>query len=114
MSLSNTRQVFFPLFPLLRDDEDDGRLTMCDQSESTLVEFRKNRRKNDGLQPHRGMGEYLMMYEGLVLYIKEMDEDRYQRLCSVSPFSDPVTWEPLIDPGLRITWQRPVNYIKPR
>jgi hypothetical protein len=25
-----------------------------------------------------------MMYEGLVLYVKEMDEDRYQRLCSVS------------------------------
>jgi hypothetical protein len=25
-----------------------------------------------------------MMYEGLVLYMKEMDEDRYQRLCSVS------------------------------
>jgi hypothetical protein len=30
------------------------------------------------------MGEYLMMYEGLVLYMKEMDEERYQRLCSVS------------------------------
>lgn len=29
------------------------------------------------------MGEYLMMYEGLVLYVKEMDEERYQRLCSV-------------------------------
>lgn len=25
-----------------------------------------------------------MMYEGLVLYVKEMDEDRYQKLCSVS------------------------------
>lgn len=30
------------------------------------------------------MGEYLMMYEGLVLFMKEMDEGRYQRLCSVS------------------------------
>jgi len=29
-----------------------------------------------------------MMYEGLVLYMKEMDEDRYQRLCSVS-YSSP-------------------------
>lgn len=54
------------------------------QSESTLVDFRKNRRKDAGLEPHKAMGEYLMMYEGLVLYIKEMDEDRYQRLCSVS------------------------------
>lgn len=54
------------------------------QSESTLAGFRKGRRKNDGLQAHTSMGEYLMMYEGLVLYMKEMDEDRYQRLCSVS------------------------------
>ena len=30
-----------------------------------------------------------MMYEGLVLYIKEMDEDRYQRLCSVSAPTTP-------------------------
>lgn len=30
-----------------------------------------------------------MMYEGLVLYVKEMDEDRYQRLCSVSDFKNP-------------------------
>ena len=28
-----------------------------------------------------------MMYEGLVLYIKEMDGTRYQRLCSVRPLS---------------------------
>jgi hypothetical protein len=55
-----------------------------EKSESTLAGFRKGRRKNDGLQAHTSMGEYLMMYEGLVLYMKEMDEDRYQRLCSVS------------------------------
>lgn len=30
------------------------------------------------------MCENLMTYEGLVLYLKEMDEDKYQRLCSVS------------------------------
>jgi hypothetical protein len=36
------------------------------------------------LTPHTSMGQYLMTYEGLVLYVKEMDEDRYQRLCSVS------------------------------
>lgn len=29
-----------------------------------------------------------MMYEGLVLYVKEMDEDRYQRLCSVGVRGD--------------------------
>jgi hypothetical protein len=61
------------------------------KSESTLAEFRKGRRKNDGLQAHTSMGEYLMMYEGLVLYMKEMDEDRYQRLCSVS-FPDQWIW----------------------
>jgi hypothetical protein len=47
-----------------------------------LGEYRKSGRK--ALAPHTSMGEYLMMYEGLVLYVKEMDEDRYQRLCSVS------------------------------
>ena len=36
------------------------------------------------LTPHNSMCEYLMMYEGLVLYVKEMDEVRYQRLCSVT------------------------------
>jgi hypothetical protein len=35
------------------------------------------------LTPHTSMGQYLMMYEGLVLYVKEMDEDRYQRICTV-------------------------------
>jgi hypothetical protein len=59
------------------------------KSESTLAGFRKGRRKNDGLQAHTSMGEYLMMYEGLVLYMKEMDEDRYQRLCSVSSLDLP-------------------------
>jgi hypothetical protein len=53
-----------------------------DQSESTLVEYRKSGKRELG--PHTSMGEYLMMYEGLVLYVKEMDEERYQKLCSVS------------------------------
>jgi len=82
------------------------------QSESTLAEFRKGRRKNDGLQAHTSMGEYLMMYEGLVLYMKEMDEDRYQRLCSVSLSAR------LMSGGAeaygRITWRPSVSYISLR
>jgi hypothetical protein len=46
------------------------------------------------------MGEYLMMYEGLVLYMKEMDEDRYQRLCSVSCFDYTNKYKSLHDIGL--------------
>jgi hypothetical protein len=80
------------------------------KSESTLAEFRKARRKNDGLQAHTSMGEYLMMYEGLVLYMKEMDEDRYQRLCSVSPPMAVMIGE-LTN---RITWLLSVNSINPR
>jgi hypothetical protein len=56
------------------------------------------------------MGEYLMMYEGLVLYMKEMDEDRYQRLCSVSPPMAVIGGE-LTN---RITWLLSVNSINPR
>jgi hypothetical protein len=84
------------------------------KSESTLAEFRTGRRKNDGLQAHTSMGEYLMMYEGLVLYMKEMDEDRYQRLCSVSPLTD-VKCE-RSDKSLRgrTTWRQSVNYISLR
>ena len=53
-----------------------------DQSEITLSDFRKSGKRGT-LAPHTQMGEHLMTYEGLVLYLKEMDEDRYQRLCSV-------------------------------
>lgn len=35
------------------------------------------------LESHQKMGEKLMIYTGLVLYIKEMDDARYQKLCSV-------------------------------
>ncbi|ODN76094.1 hypothetical protein L202_06031 [Cryptococcus amylolentus CBS 6039] len=51
------------------------------QSDSTLAEFRKQSTKG-ALAPHQTMGEYLMGYTGLVLYVKEMDEARYQKLCS--------------------------------
>ena len=62
-------------------------ITFKYQSDQSLSNFKKSRRTSQGggmLQPHTSMGEYLMMYEGLVLYVKEMDETRYQRLCSVS------------------------------
>ncbi|WVF66184.1 hypothetical protein IAT40_000924 [Kwoniella sp. CBS 6097] len=52
------------------------------QSETTLAEYRKTAKKTMTLGPHQSMGEYLMTYEGLVLYVKEMDEARYQKLCS--------------------------------
>ncbi|WWC99370.1 hypothetical protein V866_006271 [Kwoniella sp. B9012] len=52
------------------------------QSDSTLSEYRKTVKKTMTLAPHRSMGEYLMTYEGLILYVKEMDEERYQKLCS--------------------------------
>ncbi|WWD22409.1 hypothetical protein CI109_106900 [Kwoniella shandongensis] len=52
------------------------------QSDTTLSEYRKTSKKTMTLAPHTAMGEYLMTYEGLVLYVKEMDEVRYQKLCS--------------------------------
>lgn len=61
-------------------------ITFKYQSDQTLSDFRKQG-KAGGLRPHTTMGEYLMMYEGLVLFMKEMDEGRYQRLCSVGPGS---------------------------
>jgi hypothetical protein len=63
---------------------DSAQITKTDgQSDQTLSETRKGGKKPSTLSPHTTMCEYLMMYEGLVLYVKEMDEDRYQRLCSV-------------------------------
>ncbi|RXK38676.1 hypothetical protein M231_03986 [Tremella mesenterica] len=56
-------------------------MTFKFQAEQTLADFRKSGKKGT-LSPHTTMGEHLMTYEGLVLYLKEMDEERYQRLCS--------------------------------
>ena len=56
-------------------------MTFKYQADSALSEGRKSGKK--ALSPHTSMGEYLMQYEGVVLYIKEMDEARYQKLCSV-------------------------------
>ncbi|WVQ80381.1 hypothetical protein IAT38_002486 [Cryptococcus sp. DSM 104549] len=52
------------------------------QSDSTLAEYKKTSKSTMALAPHQTLGENLMMYTGLVLYVKEMDEDRYQKLCS--------------------------------
>ncbi|KAK8845463.1 hypothetical protein IAR55_006176 [Kwoniella newhampshirensis] len=52
------------------------------QSDTTLSDYRKTSKKTMALAPHTAMGEFLMTYEGLVLYVKEMDEGRYQKLCS--------------------------------
>ena len=53
------------------------------QSDQTLARSRQAGGQALELEPHNEMCEALMSYEGLVLYIKEMEEDRYQRLCSV-------------------------------
>jgi hypothetical protein len=58
------------------------------------------------------MGEYLMMYEGLVLYMKEMDEEWYQRLCSVSCLIDPHAV--LLKLMNRTTWPSLANFTSPR
>lgn len=55
------------------------------QSDQTLAEGRKNPKRGQALLPHQSLGEALMQYEGLVLYVKEMDEEKYQKLCSVCP-----------------------------
>jgi hypothetical protein len=68
---------------MLRSPLQDASLTDT-QSDTTLSEYRKTAKTTMALSPHTSMGEFLMMYEGLILYVKEMDEDRYQQLCSVS------------------------------
>jgi hypothetical protein len=35
------------------------------------------------LQSHQGLESALGLYSGLILYLKEMDEDRYSKLCAV-------------------------------
>ena len=35
---------------------------------------------------HTQLEDKLGKYCGLVLYMKEMDEERYQKLCAVSPY----------------------------
>ena len=54
------------------------------QSDSTLADYRKNASREPKLVPHTALGENLMAYEGLVLFIKDMDDERYKKLCLVS------------------------------
>lgn len=50
------------------------------QSDTTLAEYKKNNRQPK-LAPHTTLGENLMSYEGLVLFVKDMDDERYKKLC---------------------------------
>ncbi|GMK58498.1 hypothetical protein CspeluHIS016_0505300 [Cutaneotrichosporon spelunceum] len=49
------------------------------QSEATYADTQK--RQSVVLQPHVELGKALMGYEGIVLFIKDMDEERYKKLC---------------------------------
>lgn len=52
------------------------------QSDSTLAEYRKSNGRNSlTLTPHQALGEALMQYEGLVLYVKDMEQEKYKKLC---------------------------------
>jgi hypothetical protein len=52
------------------------------QSDATLASYKKTGEAKLG--PHTALGENLMSYEGLVLFVKDMDDDRYKKLCLVS------------------------------
>jgi hypothetical protein len=49
------------------------------QSEATWNDTQK--RHSLVLEPHIELGKALMGYEGLVLFVKDMDEERYKKLC---------------------------------
>lgn len=50
----------------------------------------KSSRGRPALKDHRSLETYLERYRGLLLYLKEMDESSYAKLCAVS--TTPVTW----------------------
>jgi hypothetical protein len=52
------------------------------QADATYAAFRKGSMEPK-LEPHITLGENLMAYEGLVLFIKDMDDELYKKLCSV-------------------------------
>lgn len=39
---------------------------------------------NPTIKDHLSMETKLAKYSGLILYVRELDEDRYQKLCAVS------------------------------
>lgn len=52
------------------------------QSDQTLTEYRQSQARNSlALAPHAALGQSLMQYEGLVLYVKDMEEEKYKKLC---------------------------------
>lgn len=53
--------------------KNDGVLGLGESSRPTIVN-------------HQELESYLGRYCGLMLYLKEMDESRYSKVCAVSPF----------------------------
>jgi len=49
---------------------------------------------NPVIKTHASMEKNLVKYAGLILYIKELDEDRYQKLCAVSSTVPPFPFSP--------------------
>lgn len=47
----------------------------------------KSSRGRPALKDHRSLETYLERYRGLLLYLKEMDESSYAKLCAVSAIS---------------------------
>ena len=56
------------------------------QSKMLLGDFNGVLRNNGRLSivPHTEMEQYLGRYAGLMLYLKEMDESAYAKICAVS------------------------------
>ena len=44
----------------------------------------KGERRSPVLRPHKELEDYLGKYCGLMLYLREMDEDKYSKICAVS------------------------------
>lgn len=43
------------------------------------------------LKPHTQLEEYLERYVGLMLFVKEIDEQRYHQICAVGDFAKPTS-----------------------
>lgn len=60
------------------------------QTEETFARFQKfgdagkADRRSPILRPHKELEDYLGKYCGLMLYLREMDEDKYAKICAVS------------------------------
>ena len=56
-------------------------ITFKHKSSETLAKYKKTSQLK--LEPHNELCESLMLYEGLVLWVKDMDDERYKKLCLV-------------------------------